>query len=256
MLEKYQKEVLKNYHRRKEKNKLSSNLLYPTAANLRRECAHVFHERPDDYIKNILQSFSPIGSLIKNANDVLSIDPDKFRPLLNFINEDVVTASPHNVKLLAWLINFEPTHKIEEASADAKLSIIKRMLFYIKENKLATIISLIVVVLGAGAFIVINDKQCMYWNGAAYEAVGCKFKIDEATIIAFDQQRIDRLKRITRLDTIGEKDLGKVWYVKIKVDSAEFYTDSGEYPLNSKKRLLPMTSYILDKYILKKPVID
>ena len=96
----------------------------------------------------------------------------------------------------------------------------------------------------------------MYWTGDHYEAVGCKVKVEAATIIAFDQQKVDRLKRITRVDTVGEKDLGKVWYVKIKVDSAEFYTDSGEYPLNSKKRLLPMTSYILDKYILKKPVND
>jgi hypothetical protein len=101
-----------------------------------------------------------------------------------------------------------------------------------------------------------EDEQCMYWQGDHYEVVGCKVKIDHATVIALDEQKLKRLKRITRLDTIGEKDLGKVWYVKIKVDSAEFYTDSGDYPLNTQKRLLPMTPYILNKYILKKAVVD
>lgn len=105
-------------------------------------------------------------------------------------------------------------------------------------------------------FLSIYNKQCMYWNGDHYKTIGYKIKIDHATVIALDKEKLFSLKKINRLDTIREKHLGKVWYVKIKVYSAEFYTDSGEYPLNSKKRLLPMTPYILDKYILKKAVVD
>ena len=92
----------------------------------------------------------------------------------------------------------------------------------------------------------------MYWTGDQYQSVGCSVKVDHAAVIALDKEKLVGLKKINRLDTITEKDLGKVWYVKIRQDSAEFYTDSGTYPLNNKKKLMPMTSYILNKYILHK----
>lgn len=252
MLEKYQDEVLETYQRKKKKNELTTHLLYPTAANLRHECALIFHKRPNDNIKSILQAFGPIGFQIKNADDILSIDPDKFRPLLKFMKGEIFSASAHNVKLLAWLINFEQTDKTGQNPSTTVSGVIKWILTYFKGAKVVIIISLLIVAIGAGAFIIINKNQCMYWKEDHYESIGCKVQIDEATVIALDQQRADRLRRITRLDTIGEKDLGKTWYVKIKVDSAEFYTDSGEYPMDTRKRLLPMTPYILDKYILKK----
>lgn len=251
MLEESQNSVLDAYKSRKKKNTLSDNLSNPTAANLRNECVSVFHNRPDSNIKSTLQSFGPIGFNIVNAEDILNIDPDKFRPLLNFINGNVTNPNLHNVKLLAWLINFGPVEDIGKNS-----TALSRMLAYLKYNKFI-IIPLVVVALGIVVIKVIDPtKQCMYWQGDHYEVVGCKVKIDHATVIALDEQKLKRLKRITRLDTIGEKDLGKVWYVKIKVDSAEFYTDSGDYPLNTQKRLLPMTPYILNKYILRKAVVD
>jgi len=252
MLEEYQKKVLKTYQLKKESNKLTPHLTNPTAANIRKECALVFHKRPDDHIKSILQSFGPIGFNVVIAEDILNIDPDKFRPLLNFINEDVAKASSHNVKLLAWLIDFDQNDKATVVIKDPNSSTIKQTLANLMENKVAVISCLIVIILATVGFIYIDNHQCMYWKGDHYEAIGCKIKVDTASVIALDQQKLDHLKKITRLDTIGEKDLDKVWYVKIKVDSAEFYTDSGEYPLDTRKRLLPMTPYILNKYILKK----
>lgn len=248
MLEESQNSVLDAYKSRKKKNTLSDNLSNPTAANLRNECVAVFHNRPDSNIKSTLQSFGPIGFNIVNAEDILNIDPDKFRPLLNFINGNVTNPNLHNVKLLAWLINFGSVEDIGKNS-----TALSRMLAYFKHNKLTILIPLVVVALGIVAVKVIYlTEQCMYWTGNEYQSVGCSLKIDHATVIALDQEKLDRLKRITPIDTLGEKDLGKVWYVKIKVDSAEFYTDSGTYPLDARKRLLPVTPYILNKYILKK----
>lgn len=255
MLEEHQTNVLQAYKSRKKSNNLSINLRRPTTANLRKECASVFNKQPDENIKNILESFGPIGFTIVSAKDILKIDPDKFRPLQSFINGDVANPNVHNVKLLAWLINFGDNDQTGEAAGDKEISGRKEVSTYFKENKLAIIIS-IVVVFALGGFVIIGNKQCMYWQGNYYEAVGCKIKMDDTTIVALDQVKLDRLKRITRVDTLGEKDLGKVWYVKIKVDSAEFYTDSGAYPLDTRKRLLPVTSYILNKYILKKNRMD
>ncbi len=117
----------------------------------------------------------------------------------------------------------------------------------------AVLLATVIAIAGVGSYAFFNhiNQQCMYWTGNRYQAVGCSVKMDQASIIALDEEKLTNLKRITRLDTIGGKDLGRVWYVKIKQDSAEFYTSAGEYPLNPKKRLLPMTQYILDKYILR-----
>jgi hypothetical protein len=95
---------------------------------------------------------------------------------------------------------------------------------------------------------IIESKQCMFWTGDHYEPINCSQVLDDTPIIALDMQKVKRLKRITRPDTLRRKDLSKTWYVKINVDSIEFYTDSGSYPLESKKRLRPLTSRMLDKY--------
>lgn len=256
MPEESQNSVLDVYINRRNSNNLSDNLMRPTTANLRNECALVFHGRADENIKNILESFGPIGFNIASAEDILNIDPDKFRPLSNFMNGGINNPSQHNVKLLVWLIDFGSAEDNRKGYIGENFAGLSRISAYFKENKLAIIIPLIVVALGIVASKVIDSKQCMYWQGDHYEVVGCKIKIDHASVIALDEQKVNRLKRITRIDTLGEKDLGKVWYVKIRVDSAEFYTDSGAYPLDARKRLLPITPYILNKYILKKDVIN
>jgi hypothetical protein len=97
-----------------------------------------------------------------------------------------------------------------------------------------------------------RNNQCMYWNGVQYQSIACNEKIDGAAIIALDTFKLAHLKRITRNDTITRNALGHVWYVKIKADSAEFYTAAGNYPADNKKKLSPMTNYMLKKYILKR----
>ncbi len=120
--------------------------------------------------------------------------------------------------------------------------------------KNAIVLSVVIAMAGGGSYAFLDNinAQCMYWTGDQYQSVGCSVKVDHAAVIALDKEKLVGLKKINRLDTITEKDLGKVWYVKIRQDSAEFYTDSGTYPLNNKKKLMPMTSYILNKYILHK----
>jgi hypothetical protein len=98
----------------------------------------------------------------------------------------------------------------------------------------------------------IGDKQCMYWNGERYEAVACADKPGDFSVIPFDQETANNLKRILRPDTLSENSVRKVWYNKVWSDSLDFYTDSGSVPANSNRRLMPMTNYILNKYVLQK----
>lgn len=106
----------------------------------------------------------------------------------------------------------------------------------------------------ASTYVIVKStkKQCMYWNGHQYEAVACDEKKGDFSIIAFNEPKKDRLKRILQPDTLTINSVRKVWYNKVWADSLDFYTDSGAVPTDSRKRLMPMTRYMLNKYIIQK----
>ena len=118
---------------------------------------------------------------------------------------------------------------------------------------IATICSIFIVLVAfASYYLYEQNKQCMYWTGNNYEATGCDIIVGDTPIVALNKYKLEHLKRITKPDTLSQKDIGKVWYIKITLDSAEFYTDSGEYPLDIRKRLRPVSKFILEKYVLRK----
>ncbi len=119
-------------------------------------------------------------------------------------------------------------------------------------NKAVASFAVAVGILTASYVLFKENKQCMYWNGHQYEAVACDEKQGNFSIIAFDQPKKDRLKRILQPDTLTINSVRKVWYNKVWADSLDFYTDSGAVPTDSRKRLMPMTRYMLNKYIIQK----
>lgn len=96
------------------------------------------------------------------------------------------------------------------------------------------------------------NQPCMHWTGERYQLIDCNSEDSSTPIVAADTFKLAHMRKITRPDTLTRNALGKVWYVKIKIDSAEFYTDSGDYPLDTSKRLLPITPYMLNKYVFDK----
>lgn len=106
----------------------------------------------------------------------------------------------------------------------------------------------------ASTYVIVKStkKQCMYWNGEHYVSIACDERLDNASVIVFNEETANNLKRILRPDTLTENSVRKVWYNKVWTDSIDFYTDSGSVPTNSNKRLMPMTNYILNKYIIQK----
>lgn len=97
-----------------------------------------------------------------------------------------------------------------------------------------------------------GPKQCMYWNGEQYISIACDERLDNASVVAFDDDKAGNLKRILRPDTLTENSVRKVWYNKVWADSVDFYTAPGDVPANRNKRLMPMTNYILNKYVIQK----
>lgn len=270
MIEKYREEVLAAY--KNLKADLSHDLQNPTPANLRDEAERLYVERQTGI--DILSKFSEGNGKVSDNGGIGKLDIDKFRPVNHFLIDKTSNPNRRVVELVAWLINFEPRpfevwkEKTGKGGCDegsgttpppTPPSFLEKIIQWLERgsnsSKKKFTVALIPVALAAfGAYVFFEyiSNQCMYWTGNEYKSVGCSVKIDHATVIALDKQKLVGLKKINRLDTITEKDLGRIWYVKIKQDSAEFYTDSGTYPLNNRKRLMPMTPYILNKYILHK----
>ena len=96
---------------------------------------------------------------------------------------------------------------------------------------------------------ILKPHECMYWDGDQYQAIACDQKVEGASTIALDPARLDEVKRITNISAITRKDIGKIYYSK-ESGKVEFYTGSGENPADTRKRLLPMTEHIFEKYVL------
>ena len=96
---------------------------------------------------------------------------------------------------------------------------------------------------------ILKPHECMYWDGDQYQAIACDQKVEGASTIALDPVRLDEVKRITNMSAITRKDIGKIFYLK-ESGKVEFYTGSGENPADTRKRLLPMTEHIFEKYVL------
>ncbi len=311
MFDDFKKAVLDSYAEKKATNQLSDNLMKPTRVNLKNECLDIlrkrYHKKDDETIKAF---FDPNSKFDNHEQRIKEFDPDSYKAISNFFLGKANIRKDENIKLLAWLIDFEPrpyvfgetyrsTEIKDEISIPPPTPNPSAPVTKVPWRKLgiASFFLMILVVLGLTKYtsgegktksspnkenssitdlpkkeLPINQvrngeetnssttatkQQCMYWTGDEYKAISCNETVDDTPIIAIDKQKMIRLKRITRPDTLGNEDLSKTWYVKINVDSIEFYTDSGSYPIDTKKRLKPLTSYMLTKYprgynILKK----
>lgn len=115
----------------------------------------------------------------------------------------------------------------------------------------------IIIIFGMGTFLFMQDKidretitkeeKCMYWTGSRYEAVACNVKTSSAKI-PLDTAVLHQLKKINEPDTLTQQSIGKVWYGKVN-GKPEFYAASGTHPLDANKRLMPLTNYMLTKYV-------
>jgi len=93
-----------------------------------------------------------------------------------------------------------------------------------------------------------SNQECMYWANDHYQPISCTETVGDTAIIALDTFKVAHLRKINRPDTLTRNALGKVWYVKINVDSTEFFTAGGFHPIFTTKKLKPITAYMINKY--------
>lgn len=305
MFDDYKKDVLKFYLSMKDSFELSSNLEWPTPKKVKKECFVIFGKRYDKKDDEILRSFfDPTNQINDHILSIKKFELTKFKPLISFMKGEKNVRGEENVKLLAWLLNFdsyeiwrvnsddkknitildedesilgtidteedEITILYSNESQETKLDEVDDPAIEIKNNskefnkklkkKIVNISTVLATVLYLGGYLYIHNEvrfkslfrssligqdKCMYWTGEHYEAIGCN-ETSEVTI-PLDTVKLARLHRITLPDTLTKNSLGKVWYGKVSGNPI-FYTAGGDDPLDSNKRLLPITNYIRTKY--------
>lgn len=104
----YQAQVLRDYHKKRDSNSLSLNLTAPTSAKLRRESAIVCSRRYERRDERALNAFFGQGADKADfLREIERFDPDKFKPLVNYLKRVTNDTEVKNVELLAWLIDFK-----------------------------------------------------------------------------------------------------------------------------------------------------
>src|SRR5690606_16449651 len=162
------------------------------------------YDRKDDEV--IRQFFDPRNQYANNEERIDRFDLDGFRPLVLFMQGR--TQNPHErvVKILAWLIDFEPRPYAEwrkmrgsdlqimnDSGADTAEDLTANSSEIggkpQKKNKLAWYLAGVALLAGLAAYFAINqpqclDKQCMYWASDRYVAICCEERLPGANIVA------------------------------------------------------------------------
>jgi len=280
MFAKYKSRVLEEYKLRKNNNSISINLIHATPAKIKAECLFVLETRFEEKDKRILTTlFGQQNSESEYRNAIRKTDTDKFKPLANFLKGSTKSTDENNIELLAWLINYEPRpyqvnqpintalhNSIAPVKANAlPLDAERVKLESIRSKTGKAILASCIALFGLGLlyrfytreainqlyFPAIGQEQCMYWVGDRYKPVLCSLKMPDTPVFALDPEKIQRLRMITKPDTITKNSIGHLWYAKIN-GKLEFYTAGGNHPVYTNRRLKPLSLYMYTKYILYK----
>ncbi|QJD95717.1 hypothetical protein HH214_07445 [Mucilaginibacter robiniae] len=102
----YQSRVIKDYRQKKAKNSLIFTIPHPTTARIRNACIDVLETRFERKDESFIRRYFKVGVNNDFILAVKKLGVDKYRPLINFLNEESKSTDVMNIELLAWLIDF------------------------------------------------------------------------------------------------------------------------------------------------------
>ena len=97
-------------------------------------------------------------------------------------------------------------------------------------------------------FTIIPNAGCMYWAEDHYERMPCEEDKRDKLKLPIDVVKMRNFRRILREDTITEKSIGKVYYLRID-GRIEYYTTYGNHPIDNTRVLQVLTTYIYEKHL-------
>lgn len=269
MFDKFQKAVIEDYLNLKAAGKLPFESAEPSTGRLKEWCMQVYLNgltTDDEHVFN--QFFNPSNSAEKLERLIKNIDPDKFRPMRNYII-GATKARPDErlVKLLAVLIDFQPRpYRSSDWGAPTVLNPTdhptdQNERFVIDEPKAPNrktklwyaAFAIVSVCLIIGLFFYPKPQQCMAWVEDQYIAMHCQDENAQVELIALDEKKLKSFHKITRPDTLSRQHRNKLWYSKIN-NQVEFFTAPGFHPIYKDRALKVATERIIVKYALPKEV--
>jgi len=237
------KDLLGVYQKKKSAGNLSANLANPSPGKLRDECLIVYKERYAPADDETLRLFFTKDNNGDYSDSIENLDIDKFRPLVGLLRGKVENPNEKHYGLLAWLMSSPHNGgPVEETKFEDKIETAKRTTSW------KVIVSIMVILFaGGGSLLMFRPQGCMYWTGDHYQITPCDIKHGDTALIAFDEQQAAQ-KKILNPDTISDNAIGRVWYIKIN-HGLEYYTTEGFHPVDTRRKLKPITSYMIEKYI-------
>ena len=134
-----------------------------------------------------------------------------------------------------------------------KLQPTDRVLKVIKSNKIAVVLSIILLAILVGFSF--NKQRWMVWDNNKYVEV--KFDTEKYNIGQLKIYKAERIKFFKKIEPncsvkyFEENGKAKIWYGKNLNGKLEIFTSLGLHPLTG-KTLKPISHYMIDKYICKK----
>lgn len=276
----YRKLVLADLDEKLANRQLPLELVSLTRKSLKGHCINICAQRFEQKDELLLSSvFGKKDNQAAYIKAIQNSSAEVFRTLHNFLNDRSINTAFNNICMLAWMIDFElrPYHAgmkspvpLNESKKAHDLDLVPntpvpndRKLPDLTENLDKTqkkfiptpwVMTGLVSVLILSIFIykatrITGLEQCMIWDDDHYEPINCSKKNTYPYVYPINRQLIDSFQKVTRPDTLSLYSTKKIWYIKTK-GQIEFYTFPGPYPLDSTKRLLPMSDHILKKYVL------
>jgi hypothetical protein len=96
-----------------------------------------------------------------------------------------------------------------------------------------------------------SNTGCMYWADDHYERVPCNEERKGRLILPLSEEKLKNFKRIAKEDTITEKSIAKIYYIKNE-GKIEYFTAGGSHPVEVTRTLKVLSPYMFDKYLRKK----
>jgi hypothetical protein len=276
----YKKWVLADFDKKKAIGLLPNQIMSPTPGRLKAECVKLLEQDLDPKDEKLFRSFfGQKAGAASYRTAIQNSSADPFRPLTTFLRDRAVNTEFRNIELLAWLVDFEPRpyHPGLDAGSQPTRPSTRnspaiepvlgnkgteesqplRPEKMIKTEKMRFYAFLLLpLILGSAAYWFFSTLQqqptgregCMIWVVDRYKPVECNDRSLPGAAIPIKGQLVEHFRKITRPDTLTPYSIRKVWYAKYN-GRIEFFTSDGLYPLDTTRRLLPMTDHILDKYI-------
>jgi hypothetical protein len=274
------------YEQKRRQSQLSLLLAQSTPANIRRECVNVCKEGLEKKDEAVLRAFfGPASDQKRFLGLIENFATDKFKPLDNYLKGITTTTDDKNLELLAWLIDFphrpyvygkevllseeekevlgNPIQEIESTDRKNQPFVQDKESGKKKKRRMAALLVMALLICFSGYQIVVQQfrlsptlnygnaiEGCMYWNGEQYVQVTCDDTTAGRLLWPLKPDKLKEFRRITREDTITEKSIRKVYYLKLN-GNIEYYTASGNHPIDPTRKLRPLSEYMYKKYLLK-----